>query len=418
MNISFTLELSSSKDSRQQASILIRMTQNRKLKRLATGLKVSVAQWDPVRKKIRKLHPQHQVLNKVLDAKLSDLIGRYGRLYQADPSVTMEELVRDSTGTVTSNFFDFAYTTKLAEIKSRNQMGTYRRYEAVLSKLKIYAGQSLTLKSITYGFLQEYSLYLKTTLKNTDDTVSANMSVIRAILNEAIRHDLYPDKNPFNQIQLKYTDNTKEKLTAAEMNQLFSVQLPAIHSLQVARDFFLACFLAEGTRAGDMMTIQKSNLVNGCLDFRQQKTGKRMIIPIMPDLQLIFRKYETKDSAYLFPFFTDPKTVNERSINTHITVVNKYLKEVCKYAGIFKKVSTHCARHTFVDLALAATGENIYLVQQSVGHSTVKTTEMYARNRVSYNKESLAAKVLHEVKTEKQVTGIGKSVTGSKAAAF
>jgi len=40
MNITFTLELSSKAAADKEVSILIRMTQNRKLKRMATGIKV------------------------------------------------------------------------------------------------------------------------------------------------------------------------------------------------------------------------------------------------------------------------------------------------------------------------------------------------------------------------------------------
>jgi integrase len=70
-------------------------------------------------------------------------------------------------------------------------------------------------------------------------------------------------------------------------------------------------------------------------------------------------------------------------------VVNKYLKEMAKYCGIFKKLSTHCARHTFTDLALNATNENIYQVQQSLGHKSVKMTERYSQNRVNFQKPAL-----------------------------
>jgi hypothetical protein len=76
----------------------------------------------------------------------------------------------------------------MAEIKSRNKIGTYRRYEAVLSKLEAYAGRGLSSRKINYKLLKEYRLYLKTKLKNTDHNVSANLSVIRTIINEAILH--------------------------------------------------------------------------------------------------------------------------------------------------------------------------------------------------------------------------------------
>lgn len=266
-------------------------------------------------------------------------------------------------------------------------MGTYRRYEAVLSKLETYAGKNLSLKRVNYTFLKEYSLYLKTKLKNTDDTVSANLSVIRTIINEAIRHGLYTDNNPFDQVQLKYTENTKEKLTAEEVKRIITTTLPQIPSLLLARDFFLACFLAEGTRAGDMMLMQPGNIINNCLVFQQQKTGSQMVIPVVPELQEIIDRHHA-GGRFIFPFLNNDPVINEQVINSRITYANKYLKEVAKYCNIFKKLSTHVSRHTFTDLALQATNENIYLVQKSLGHSSVKTTEIYSRNRVNFERLS------------------------------
>jgi len=236
-------------------------------------------------------------------------------------------------------------------------------------------------------------LYLKTKLKNTDDTVSANLSVIRTIINEAIRHGLYTDSNPFDQVKLRYTDNTKEKLTAEELKRIFTTPLPQIPSLLLARDFFLACFLAEGTRAGDMMLLQPGNIINNCLVFQQQKTGTQMVIPMVNELAIIFDKY-TSTGMFLFPFLNKTAVIDERAINNNITLVNKYLKELAKYCGILKKLSTHVSRHTYTDLALQATNENIYLVQKSLGHSSVKTTELYSKNRISFERTSPVPEIL------------------------
>ena len=214
MNITFTLELSSNNGKKREVSILIRMTQNRKLKRVATGIKILPETWDPVKKKIRKKHPLADQYNKVLDLKLTEVIKTYSKLLEVNGHVTPEDISRVLSKDTTTNFFDFAYGTKMAEIKSSNKMGTYRRYEDVLSKLEVYAGKSHSLKRVNYTFLKEYSLYLKNKLMNTDDTVSANLSVIQTNINEAIKHDLYIDHNPFDQVHLKYTDNTKEKLNA------------------------------------------------------------------------------------------------------------------------------------------------------------------------------------------------------------
>jgi integrase len=198
---------------------------------------------------------------------------------------------------------------------------------------------------------------------------------------------------------LKYTDNTKEKLTAEELKRIFITPLPQIPSLLLARDFFLACFLAEGSRAGDLMLMQPGNIINNCLVFQQQKTGTQMVIPIVPELQEIINRHHS-GGKFIFPFLNNDQTINEQVINSRITYVNKYLKEVAKYCSIFKKLSTHVSRHTFTDMALQATNENIYLVQKSLGHSSVKTTETYSRQRINFKRISPVQQILIDVKLD------------------
>ncbi len=79
------------------------------------------------------------------------------------------------------------------------------------------------------------------------------------------------------------------------------------------------------------------------------------------------------------------ETVSESLINSRLTYINKYLREVCKYAGIFKKISTHCARHSFADISLSANQNDIFGLKDVLGHSSVKTTEGYLINR-NYSK--------------------------------
>lgn len=393
MNITFSLELSNKASSNEENSLFIRCTQDRKHKRIALGIGIKKQFWDKKNKRVKSAHQLSVELNNLITEKLKKITKAYAHLLQENDEVSMDDLVIVSNTSPTSNFFEFAYRTKLAEIKFRKKMGTYRRYDAVLNKLKAYAGANLNTKKINYSFLREYEIYLRTQLNNGQDTVSANMSVIRSIINEAIRHGIYTERNPFDQMKLKYTDNTKEKLTAAELNSILVTKLPSIPSLLLARDFFISCFLAEGTRGGDMVAMMHDNIINNCLVFHQQKTGKQMVIPINGHLQEIITKYSDRGN-YLFPLLNEEKVVNEAVINSKLTYINKYLKELSKYCGILKKLTTHVARHTYTDLALQVSNGNIYQVQQSLGHSSVKTTEIYSRNRVNYQKTSLLPDIM------------------------
>jgi len=395
-NISISLELNFKKSNDLEGRVLIRCTQSRKHKRISTGVAVAPKYWDKAHHRLKSTHPLSQELNSLINEKLKKVTAAYTKLLSEQDDVRLDDIIMKVTSVPMTNFFDFAYSTKMEEIKSRKKLGTYRRYEAVLNKLKDYGGVKLTLNQVNYAFLQKYMLHLKTKHLNTQDTISANLSAIRTIINEAIRHELYKGRSPFDQIKTKYSDNTKEKLTAEELNRIFTNPLPNIYSIQIARDFFLACFLAEGSRGGDMIAMKKEFIINNCLVFKQQKTGTPMVIPIVPELMEIFKKY-MGTGEYIFPFLNDEKVVHEIIIGSKLAYINKYLKETAKYCGIFKKLSTHVARHTFTDIALQVTNGNIYQVQQSLGHTSVRTTEIYSRNRVNYEKVSLLPEMLKKI---------------------
>lgn len=394
MNITFRLEYNPAKDLKQLKPIFIRCTQNRKHKRIHTGVSLSAAHWNKQKQQVRKTHPQYQVYNQLIQTQLKQLLETYHHLMSTHKELNLQTLTEALQGNEQQDFFEFAFNTKLNEIKSRKKLGTYRRYETALNKFQAFTSGKLPIQQINYSLLKQYENHLITHHKNTRDTVSANLSVIRTIINEAIKYEFYKGRNPFDLLKLKYTDNSKEKLTLDEIHRFIHAPIPSIPSLQLARDFFYACFLAEGTRAGDMIGMKKEYLQQGSLVFTQQKTGAKMMIPVVPELMEIFNRHQTSEGVYIFPFLNKETVVNEIIIGNKLAYINKYIKEVCKYAGILKKVSSHVARHTYTDIALQVSGGNIYQVQQSLGHSSVKTTEIYSRNRVNYNKQSMLPDII------------------------
>jgi len=380
MDIHFNIELDNYTNKKGEKSVFIRCTQNRKHKRVNVGIQINPKYWDETQKCITKRHKLHKEYNAAIQQKMLELQKVYLSQLNSGEFIELPSFIQTIQKPQSQNFFDFAYKYKLEPIKSNKKLGTYRRYEAVLNKLKEFAGKSLTLNQMDYTLIREFEQYLLNEKKNSRDTVSSNLSVIRTIINEAEKHSLFSRKNPFNNISLKYTNNSKNKLTIEELKRFNSVELPDIQSLHLARDFFMACFYAAGTRAGDMATMKWSNIKAGNLVFTQIKTGMAMNFPILGDLEQIFSKYDNS-TLYIFPLFKENEIVDERSINTKITYINKYIKEVCKYAGILKKISSHCARHSFSDISLSLNQNDIFGLRDMLGHTSVKTTEGYLQNR-------------------------------------
>jgi integron integrase len=71
-----------------------------------------------------------------------------------------------------------------------------------------------------------------------------------------------------------------------------------------------------------------------------------------------------------------PRTGEMRRHHLHDSGVSKSLKTAAKYAGINKRVSAHTLRHSFAT-RLIERGVDIRTVQQLMGHSDLRTTQIY-----------------------------------------
>ncbi len=108
----------------------------------------------------------------------------------------------------------------------------------------------------------------------------------------------------------------------------------------------------------------------------------------LPDA--LARKYPTAATSsawqFLFPAATinvDPQTGLLRRHHRHYSAFQKALRPAIRRAGIHRRAGSHTFRHSFAT-RLIETGYDIKLVQSLLGHSDIRTTEIYlhvVRNR-------------------------------------
>ena len=76
--------------------------------------------------------------------------------------------------------------------------------------------------------------------------------------------------------------------------------------------------------------------------------------------------------------------------------MNSYLKEVADVCGINKELTFHSSRHTFATTVTLANGVPMESVSKMLGHTSWKSTQIYARvldTKISEDMEALKSKL-------------------------
>ena len=225
----------------------------------------------------------------------------------------------------------------------------------------------LDFKDITYTFLKDFEVHLKEK-GNSVNTVAKHMRQLRTLVNEAINQGYIPsDAYPFRKYKIKQAKGRKEFLTPDELKRLENLDVDK--KLRHVLDAFLFCCYT-GLRFSDFCQLSPANFikVNGkrWLHFTSIKTGVELRLP----LHLLF---EGKALAVLerYDIVTDFAKIGPNS------EANKYLAQLAALARIRKHITYHTARHTCATL-LVHQGVPITTVQKLLGHTSVRTTEVYS----------------------------------------
>lgn len=231
------------------------------------------------------------------------------------------------------------------------------------------------LRGVRPSFLRRFLDYLTSDGTNkyggklSSETVYTYFTVFSILMNKAVRLDLITS-NPFHKLSQseKPQRRTKKKeyLTLEEVQKLADTPCD---DWRVKHAFLFCCF--TGLRYIDVSRLKWKHIVKvGANEYQievlQQKTKEPVYVPLSENA----RKWLPEQGIngrenYVFQF-------RDRSI------IYDYLDKWAKAAGIEKHVTFHMSRHTCATLLLYF-GADIYTVSKILGHTSIQTTQIYAK---------------------------------------
>ena len=147
---------------------------------------------------------------------------------------------------------------------------------------------------------------------------------------------------------------------------------------------FVALAVNTGARRGAILdlTWPQIDFVNGVIDLnppgRAQTAKRRPVVPMSDSLGEMLREAQAAaKSPYVIAYHGMP-----------ILAVKTGLGNAAKRAGL-SGVTAHVLRHTAGTL-LAKAGVPLWIIGQLLGHSIVKTTELYAQFSPDFGREAVA----------------------------
>jgi len=266
-----------------------------------------------------------------------------------------------------TNFIDY-FTDQME--KRKQSKGNYGNWDSTQKHLIKFAGIKVSFREIDQTFCENFRDYLKNTAKKTNglplssSSVSSYFNKFRACLKEAVKKKIILS-NPANDVtNPKVIENKREYLTLDELKAI--VKTECRYDV-LKRAFIFSCL--TGLRWSDINNLKWSELQNTNegwrITFHQQKTKGLQYLDMSEQARVYLGEKGNPDERV----FTGLK---------YSSYMNVELSKWIMRAGISKNITFHCARHTFAVLQLTL-GTEIFTLSKLLGHSELKTTQIYAK---------------------------------------
>lgn len=408
MATTFGLNLASHPDKEGNIPIYIRITQNRKSRRIITSVTIrKKSDWNPNARNsnwIRTSDIDSEKKNETLKLELEAVQKEY-ETQKKEGAVSIAKVTRKVKGAdVSPSFVEYAQAVT-DELKAKGDIRSAKKYQDFTNKMRAYRPR-VTFADIDTEFIHKFETHLLT-LPNqrypdqmlSVSAVQVQLKTFRAILNRAKDINKLITVNPFDSFKIHQGEKpVKAKLTKEELDAINALELEVGSLIWHTRNAFMLSFYCAGIRAGDLVQLRWNNVSHdGRISYVMDKNGKIRNLILVRQAKEIIALYDGvhEKNDYIFPFLDKsapwfkyvtheqrkvmPVRIKEQlyaKISSVNTILNKYLGKMEDMAGLDKHISFHVSRHSF---AYQASRNDVgsLAIQKALAHTSLQTTETY-----------------------------------------
>lgn len=280
------------------------------------------------------------------------------------------------------------------EYRKKLDRNTLKAYRIDLRQFYDYTLESFPSKEKIEDYITELHKNFK------QKTVKRKIASIKAYYAFLEEKEIISD-NPFRKIKVRFKESTilPRIIPREEIEQLLNFMYiqknknnVKVHKFWLRDIAVIETLFATGARVYEISNIREDsvNLNTGLIRLMGKGGKERYIQVASPEILDVLKNYykenskEIKQSGFFF--------VNNRGYRYTEQSIRLMLKKYTKLAGIERNITPHMFRHSFATY-LIEEGVDISCVQQILGHSSIKTTQIYIH--VAAKKQAEILRDLH-----------------------
>lgn len=258
---------------------------------------------------------------------------------------------------------DRAPTTMATYVYTRRTLSEFIR-----EKFKV---SDLAFGQLNEQFIRDYQDFCLGEKKLAMETIRHYLAILKKICRIAYKEG-YSEKYYFSHFKLpKQKETAPKALSRENFEKLRDLEIPERRRSHIlTKDLFLfACY--TGTAYADVVSITRENLFADdegslWLKYRRKKTDYLGRVKLLPEALALIEKYRDDTRKTLFP----PQDYHTLRAN---------MKALRLMAGLSQDLVYHMGRHSFASLVTLEQGVPIETISRMLGHSNIRTTQIYAR---------------------------------------